>query len=723
MIYKTETYMNEKFLKPYNPKESEEKIYSQWVESGFFNPDNLPSNFQKPFTIIMPPPNANGSLHAGHAVFVTIEDLIIRYKRMRGFRTLWLPGADHAGFETQTVYEKKLEKEGRSRFGMDPEILRKEIMDFTLANKKFMENQLCQLGASCDWSREKFTLDPDIIKIVYDTFKKLYEDGLVYRGKRIVNWCVKHQTSLSDLETNHIEQTDKLYYIKYGPFVVATVRPETIFGDVAVAVNPNDKRYSKYVGKEIEVENPIGKLTLKVIADDMVDMEFGTGALKVTPAHDPNDFSLAQKHNLPVVEVIDQYGKLNDKTGKYAGMKIKEAREKVVADLQNMGLLEKVEDYKHTIIACYKCGGILEPKILPQWFVKTKPLAALAIEAIKTGKITFTPERFEKISLQWLENIIDWNISRQIVWGIPIPAKICTECGEGVVDIEDKITSCPKCSGKVRKDTDTFDTWFSSGQWPFATLGFPDKKDFKTFYPTDVMETANDIIFFWVMRMIMLGLYRTGKIPFEHVYLHGLVNDKNGKKMSKSKGNVVSPIDLSSKYGTDALRIGLIVGNTPGMDVSLSEDKIKGYKHFANKIWNAARFVLSNTEDLKNAAAVELTEKDKQTTAEFDSKISEITSLIEDYRFYLAGEKIYEYFWHTFADIYIEESKARLFKNPDEKDRASCQKTLLYVLENSLKIIHPFMPFVTEEIWSMLPGKKNLLMVEPWPAPDPKSKI
>ncbi len=713
--------INEKLLKPYEPKETEERIYELWKESGFFNPDNLPGKREKPFTIIMPPPNANGRLHAGHAVVTAIEDLLTRYKRMRGFKALWLPGADHAGFETQVVYEKKLEKEGRSRFKMDPKELYDEIMDFTMGNKKFMERQLEQLGASCDWSRKKFTLDEDIVKIVYETFKQLNDDELLYRGKRAVNWCAKHQTSLSDLETDEKELTDKLYYIKYGPFVVATVRPETIFGDVAVAVNPKDERYKRFVGQEIEVEIPTGKLRLKVVADDAVDMEFGTGALKITPAHDANDFALAQRRNLPAIEVIDRYGKLNEKTGKYQGMNALKAREEVARDLEKMGLLEKIEEYEHSVPVCYKCKRTLEPRIMEQWFVKMKPLADKAIEAIEKKEIVFYPDNFRKIILHWLENIIDWNISRQIVWGIPIPAKKCSDCGEWLIDIKDEIANCEKCGGKLEKDKDTFDTWFSSGQWPFAALGYPDGEDFKTYYPTDVMETAGEIIFFWVARMIMLGKYRTGEIPFRVVYLNGLVRDGKGQKMSKSKGNVIDPIDLTEKYGTDALRMSLIIGVTPGTDMNLSEDKIKAYKHFANKIWNASRFTLSAIEGVDLRAEPELKEKDKAALAELSALAEEVTDDLENFRLHLAGEKLYHYFWHTFADRIIEEAKPRI-AGEDSEDKRSAQYALFEILKTCLKLLHPFMPFITEEIWGMLPReggstreRDNLLIVEKWP--------
>ncbi|HLC99395.1 MAG TPA: valine--tRNA ligase [Patescibacteria group bacterium] len=708
--------MKQELPSAYNPKEVEGKIYKLWEESGFFNPDNLPERHKKPFTIIMPPPNANGSLHAGHAVFVTIEDIIIRYKRMRGYKTLWLPGADHAGFETQVVYEKKLEKEGRSRFKMDPKELYEEILAFTLHNKTNMENELRRLGASCDWSREKFTLDADIIQTVYQTFKKMYDDGLVYRGERMINWCTRHQTSLSDLETTRVDRVDSLYYIKYGSLTVATVRPETRFGDTALAVNPNDARYQSLIGKEIEVDAVIGKQTLKVIADEFVDPQFGTGVVKVTPAHDPNDYEMGKRHGLELREVISKYGKLNEQGGKYEGMRIEEARKAVVEDLKKAGLLEKTDDqYKHAVITCYKCGSILEPRILPQWFVRVKPFAEKAIEAVKKGEIDFVSERFEKVFFHWLKNIHDWNISRQIVWGIPIPAKICTICSEAVVDIDDAVQQCPHCGGKMEKDRDTFDTWFSSGQWPFAALGYPDSKDYKAYYPTDVMETGSDIVFFWVARMVMLGLYVTNDVPFRHIYLHGLVRAHDRQKMSKSKGNAVSPIAVSDTYGTDALRMALVVGNTPGTDVILSEDKIRGYKHFANKIWNASRFVLMNIEDLQTDSLPKLTVDDQKTIEELQTVLEDVTRDMEAYRFYMAGEKLYHYFWHTFADRIIEESKIRI-NGKDKKKQMSAKRLLFEMLSTQLKAFHPFMPFITEEIWSKLPLKeKKVLMIEEWP--------
>jgi valyl-tRNA synthetase len=696
--------MSPELQKNYDPKQVENKIYDLWLKSGFFNPDNLPGGRKKPFTIIMPPANANGSLHLGHAVFVTLQDIMIRYHRMKGDKTLWLPGADHAGFETQVVYDKKLEKEGRSRFQIPKDQLYKEILEFTLNNKKIMEEQLKKLGASCDWSREKFTLDQNIIEIVYKTFEKLKEDDLLYKGKRIVNWCIKHQTSLSDLEVKYEERQDPLYYIKYGPIEVATVRLETKFGDTAIAVNPKDKRYQKYVGKEIETEAILGKIKLKVIADDFVDMEFGTGAVKVTPLHDPDDFEIWQRHKDEIPEpkqVIDKFGRLNEFCGSYQGMKAMEARQQIAKDMEEKGFLDpkKTElSYKHNVSVCYKCNSVIEPMILDnQWFVKMteKPkngklsLRDAAVKAVKSGKIKFFPKRFEKIFFHWMKNLKDWNISRQITWGIKIPE-------EGT--------------------TDVFDTWFSSGQWPFATLMTGKKEDFKNFYPTDVMETGVDILFFWVARMIMLGLYVTGEIPFKHVYLHGMVRDKDRQKMSKSKGNVIDPLGVIDLYGTDALRMALIVGNAPGSDPVIFEEKIRGYRNFINKIWNASRFVLMNSSDFDPKKKPQLTSSDKKILRDLGKTVKKITGLMDSFKFYLAAEDLYHYFWHTFADKIIEEQKPRLYGD-NKKERSASQYLLLEILKTNLKLFHPFIPFVTEEIYQTLPQKEkeDCLMIESWP--------
>ena len=710
--------MRDIFLSPYNPKETEEKIYKLWEESGFFNPDKNTNPEAKPFTLIMPPTNANGSLHAGHGLVMTIEDIMVRYKRMSGFKTLWLPGLDHAGFETQVVYEKKLEKENRTRFDIEPKELYKEILDFTLNNSTNIKSQIRKMGASCDWSREKFTLNSDIVNTVYKTFKKLSLDDLVYRGNRIVSWCTKHQTSFSDLEIENVEQVDSFYYLKYGPFTIATSRPETKFGDKYVVMHPEDRRYSDYKdGQKIELEWINGPITATVIKDSAIDMEFGTGVMTITPWHDATDFEIAERHNLDKEQIIDENGKLLPIAGEFSGLHIKKARPLIIEKLKNKGLLEKVdENYKHIVRTCYKCGTVIEPQIKSQWFIKMKPLAEKALQKIENDEIKYTPEHYKKITTHWLSNIMDWNISRQIVWGIPIPAKICTECGGGQVDIDNKISKCDKCGGNVEQDKDTFDTWFSSGQWPFATLGYPDSKDFKDFYPTDVMETAGEIIFFWVARMIMLGLYITGEVPFKTVYLHGLVLDAKGQKMSKSKGNVIDPMILTEKFGTDALRMGLVIGNTPGTSLALSEDKIKAYKHFANKIWNITRFVLLNTENWKDKKPDVISEQDQEILVELDKLIKDVTLDMDNYRFYLAAEKLYHYVWHTFADKIIEESKEKL-KSDNSETVESIRYILRHILETSLILLHPFMPFITEEIWGNLENKdsKQPLMVTSWP--------
>lgn len=723
--------MNSSFDKPYNPKEVEDKIYKLWENSGYLNPDNLPASQNsklkaKSYCIVMPPPNANGSLHLGHALMTTLEDIMIRYKRMRGFKTLWLPGADHAGFETQVVYEKKLEKEGRNRFQIPREELWKEIWDFTQKNKSVMENQLRKLGASCDWSREKFTLDKDIISKTQETFIQMYKEGLIYRGERLVNWCPKHQTGLSDLEVKYKEMNDPLYYIKYGPVILATVRLETKFGDTAIAVNPKDKRYKDLIGKEVEIETLIGKNKIKIIADEAVDQKFGTGAVKVTPAHDPADYEMWQRHKNEIagpIEVIDKFGRLslvkhfpnNEEVKIYEGLKVSEARKLIAEEMGKRGLIVKIDnDYIHNVGTCYKCGNVLEPRLMPQWFIKMEPLAKPAIEAVQKGEIKIIPEKFRKVYFHWLKNIRDWNISRQIVWGIPIPAWQCQNCNGWIVSGE-KPKKCDKCEGDIiEQDPDVFDTWFSSGQWPFLTLGYPDGKDYKSFYPTDVMETGWDILFFWVARMIMLGIYRTGKIPFKYVYLHGLVRDKDKQKMSKSKGNVIDPLGIATEYGADALRMALIVGNTPGNDPVFSEEKVRGYRNFANKIWQASRFVLMNLDKF-DGKKPKLGIKAKKRLNEFGAFKKKMTKQMDDFKFYKASEDIYHYFWHTFADKIIEENKTDL-KDSLSKNHLSSQYVLYYILFESLKLLHPFMPFITEEIYQNLPVKasEKMLIIEEW---------
>jgi valyl-tRNA synthetase len=713
----------------------------------------------------MPPPNANGSLHIGHAVFVTLQDIMVRYHRMKGDKTLWLPGADHAGFETQVVYDKKLEKEGRNRFKIPGDQLYKEILDFTLKNKKVMENQLRKLGASCDWSREKFTLDKDIIKIVYQVFAKLKKDGLIYQGQRIVNWCPKHQTSLSDLEIKYEERKDPLYFIKYGPIELATVRLETKFGDTAVAVNPKDKRYKKIIGKKAII--PLINKKISIIADNLIDIKFGTGALKVTPGHDATDFEIGQKHKLETINIIDKNGKMINLPKKYLGMTIAKARDEVIKDLKNKNRLIKTEPLKHMVGGCYRCGTAIEPMILPQWFVKIKSLAKPAIEAVKKGETKIVPKkRFEKMYFDWMENIRDWNISRQIVWGPQIPVWYCLDCNPDIlINFLDKkgkkITGtykklkekyvfkeikaglqtlavgknpaysldnkpCKKCGGKnILQETDTFDTWFLSGQWPLTTLGYPKSPDFKYFYPTSVLDTLWDILFFWVARMMMFGLYLTGRVPFKIVHLHCRVVDEKGQKMSKSKENVIDPMDMIEKYGADALRIALVFGAAPGSDICLGDDKVRAMRNFANKIWNAARFILAypnesklkiirinpnirtkNSENLDSDKFVLKHPNDKWILEKLDKTVKSVTRQIEAFRFDLAAEEIYQFFWHTFCDKYIEMSKKR---------RNEVQPTLLHVLETSLKLLHPFMPFITEEIYQKLPKHGKALIIEKWP--------
>jgi valyl-tRNA synthetase len=693
--------------KTYNPAAIEKKIYEKWERSGAFQPkvpnQSINQSTNQPFTIIMPPPNANEDLHIGHARFVAVEDILTRYHRMKGEPTLWLPGADHAGIETQYVFEKKLKDEGKSRFDFDRETLYQMIWDYSMGKKIRMEAQLRALGASCDWTRNKFTLDPAIIKVVHRTFKKLFEDQLVYRGNRLVNYCTHCGTAYSNLEVDHVERTDPLYFMKYGPFTLATVRPETKFGDTAVAVHPKDKRYAEWVGKEIEVQGLLGKFRIKVIADEAVNPEFGTGVVKVTPAHDPVDWEMGRRHNLEVKQVIGLDGRLNEKAGRYQGLTVKEARRAVVEDLQKAGLMEKVdENYKHAVAVCYRCKSVIEPLPMEQWFVKVAPLVKEALAAMDKGEVKFTAKRFDKIARHWYANLYDWNISRQIVWGIRIPAWKCSKCGEWTITAGETPDRCSKCKSKeITQDSDTFDTWFSSGQWPFATLQTSQKGDFEYFYPTSVMETAHDIIPFWVIRMIMLGLYETGKVPFREVLIHGLVRDKEGQKISKSKGNVIDPLVMVERYGADALRMGIVWGALVENDISLSEDNIRGQRNFANKIWNVARFVLMDRTSHKSQP----NEDDRKIIKELVATTKKVTKALDAYRLNEVVEELYEFVWHKFADVYLEKTKAR---------RAEAQPTLELVLKESLKLLHPFMPFVTEAIWKEL-GEKEMLITSSWP--------
>ncbi len=741
-----------KLLSPYNFADTEPAVYSIEEKSGLFSPEKCveagaADANAKAYTIIMPPLNANGRIHVGHALGTAVQDIFTRFERMRGKRALWVPGTDHAGFETQIVYERKLEKEGRSRFEIAPEDLYKEIYDFTIENKKFISDDIRKLGASCDWSREKFTLDPEIVAAAQDTFRKMYADGLVYRGKRIVNWCAKHQTSLSDVETEFNEQKDTLYYLQYGPFVITTARPETKFGDKYVVMHPSDMRYAEYKdGQKIELEWLNGPVTATVIKDEAIDMEFGTGVMTITPWHDNIDFEIAERHSLEYEQIIDFKGKLLPVAGDLAGLHISKVRPLIIEKLKEKGLLVRTDEaYVHNVKCCYKCNTQIEPQIKDQWFVKMKPLAEKALKAVALGKVKFIPENYEKIFNYWMENTLDWNISRQIVWGIPIPAKICAKCNEGYLDTDESAT-CKKCGSEMVKDTDTFDTWFSSGQWPLLALGYKgsaaagrkpitdaDQPDVAAYHPTQVLDTGRDLVFKWVPRMIIFSLYLRNEVPFENVYFHGMVNDAKGKKMSKSVGNVISPLTLIEKFGADALRMGLVVGNTPGSDLALAEDKIKGYKHFANKIWNVARFILTAASTAgQDGAAVTY---DPHFKAWGDAEqalinqrietIKAITEELEGYKIHLAAEKIYHYIWSTLADVILEESKP-IFSSGSTEEKAARAQFLLHTLRDVIKILHPFMPHVTEELWAIVTTgaglteneniiNKNLLLIQPWP--------
>jgi valyl-tRNA synthetase len=760
--------------KIYDHTKVEKDLYKTWEEKGYFKPEIHPDG--KPYTIILPPPNANGDLHFGHAMFV-IEDILIRYHRMKGEAALWLPGTDHAGTETQFVYEKKLQAEGKSRFDFSREELYKQIAEFVAQSQGGITSQLRRLGFSLDWTRQKFTLDPDIVTIVVSTFRKMYEDGLVYRDYRLVNYCTKDGTSFSDLEVAHDERVDPLYYIKYGPLVLATTRPETKFGDTAVAVHPEDKRYQQYIGKEIDIETVLGKAKIKVIADESVDPEFGTGVVKITPAHDFNDFETGKRHNLPLKQVIGFDGKMSEAAGPYAGMYVKKAREAVVKDMEEKGLIEKIDtNYLHRVGVCYKCKTVLEPLPLEQWYVKVTPLIENANRAVDEGLIRIYPQNFVTTLKQWYAGLRDWNISRQNVWGIQIPVWYEVENPEEfmVTFIDDKNESqsaklsevlakgftyeqilsgiqkvvAPISANVVFEDqkehgkqylpeTDTFDTWFSSGQWPYVTLKTTKPGDFEKFYPTSVMETGYDILKAWVSRMIMLGLYvANGKhetdvnrlketVPFQDVVLHGLVNDPYGKKMSKSKGNVVNPLEVADQYGADAVRFALVYGTALGNDQAMSYPKLDAARKFANKLWNIARFFefqksQDATLEYSLKSMVELQAGDYSSV--FEGKLvgkieelhKEITKYIDSYQFNLAAERLYQFIWHEFADFYIEEGKKTL-QTQDQKTKQETFELLTATYGILLALLHPFMPFITEEIYQKMPGHTESLMIASWP--------
>jgi len=714
--------ISEIFLKPYEPSEHEARIYELWEKSGYFNPDKcledgITTVDAPTFSIIMPPPNANGRLHAGHGTDMTLKDIMSRYHRQKGDRTLLLPGSDHAGFETQGVYEKKLQKEGRSRFGMERDQLYQEIYDFVMENKGTMEDDLRALGVSCDWSRNTFTLEPDIVRRAQETFIKMFDDGLVYRGTRSIHWNPKFKTSLSDIETTFEERTEPFYYFQYGPFVIGTSRPETKFSDKYIVVHPDDERYAEYQHlQEFELEWINGRTKAILLKDEVADMEKGSGAMTITPWHSQVDFELAQKYNLPVEQIIDWDGKLLPVAGEFAGMKIEAARPLIVEKLREKGLVVDIDEkYTHAVRLCERTGVVVEPQIKDQWFVKMDKLAKMTLDALDEGKFKILTSSHEKIFRHWMENAQDWNISRQIVWGIRIPAWFRRDENGEVLEVKASLET-PEDAG-WEQDPDTFDTWFSSGQWPLLTLRYPEGDDFKNYYPTSVMETGADLVFKWVPRMLMFGLYQTGEVPFKDVYFHGMVLDKHGKKMSKSKGNVLSPIDLGREFGTDATRMAFVVANPPGSDMPLSEDKVRAYKKFANKIWNITRFILQSTEDFDSNATINYSEADTAILDELNATVKVIGEDIENYKMYLAAEKIYHYIWHELADKVLEDSKGVL-GGGEAAARTARQAVLRECLRSSLIALHPFMPFVTETIWQELPKdlrQSDILMVTKWP--------
>ncbi len=700
----TTSTLESDFPKAYVAHEHEAALYALWENNGTFAPSTDQS---KPaFSVVMPPPNANGNLHLGHALEASMTDALVRYHRLKGDRTIYVPGADHAGIETQTVFEKALEKEGRSRFQMTREQFYEETNMFVQGFRGNMESQIRVLGSSVDWSVNRFTLDPAVIERAYETFRKLYADGLVYRGERIVNYSVKYRTAYSDLEVEHEERTEPLYFIKYGPITVATVRPETKFGDKVIVVHPDDPRYQQYIGTSFDCLIVTGEIaTMTVIADEAIKPEFGTGAMTITPAHDPIDYEIAQRHNLPIHKVIDFDGRLLPIAGDFAGMKVSEARTKVAERMMELGLIEKTDPtYTHTVGLCYKSKQLIEPMLMPQWFIKVRPLAEKAKEAVESGAVRVFPESYKGVLINWLENLRDWNISRQIAWGIPIAGAM------------------PE-NPDVANDPDTFDTWFSSGQWPYAVFEAASKeggRDYmKEFYPTSLMVTGRDLTFLWVARMLMFGLYVHGEVPFRDLYLHGMLLDPKGKKMSKSKGNVVSPLDLIAQYGTDAVRFGLLIGSSPASDSPMAEEKIKGGRNFANKVWNISRFVcmqLGEQDPSELPAPKAQTEADTKILAELARVRTETVDHFENYRFALALQGLHEFVWHQFADTYIEAAK-------NQEDRQNTQAILWKVLVDSLIMLHPCMSFVTEAIWQRLPGKweknaegvRSILAQASWP--------
>ncbi|MFZ5974705.1 MAG: valine--tRNA ligase [Bacillota bacterium] len=706
--------------KVYNPALVEDTLYKRWEENGYFHEEPDPD--REPFTIVIPPPNITGQLHMGHALDNTMQDAIIRFKRMQGYCTLWMPGTDHASIATEVKIVEQMAAEGITKDDIGRDGFLERAWKWKEEYGGRIVQQLKKLGTSCDWTRERFTMDEGCNKAVVETFVDLYERGLIYRGDRIINWCPDCATALSDAEVEHAEATTYLWHIRYPEkdgglgCVVATTRPETMLGDTGVAVNPNDARYTHLVGKTVVL--PLLNREIPVIADEYVDMEFGTGAVKMTPAHDPNDFEVAMRHGLEIIRVMDDASIINEKGGPYAGLDRFEARKRIEEDLKALGLLVKKEEYTHSVGHCYRCDTIIEPIISKQWFVRMQPLAEPAIKAVKTGDIRFIPDRFARVYFNWMENVRDWCISRQLWWGHRIPAYYCGGCEEITVS-KTPVTACPKCGGQVAQDEDVLDTWFSSGLWPFSTLGWPEKTaDLAYFYPTSVLVTAYDIIFFWVARMIVFGFSQMGEKPFGEVLIHGIIRDELGRKMSKSLGNGIDPLEVIEKYGADALRFSLVNGTSPGNDMRFSWSKVEATRNFANKLWNAARFVLMNAGDEATALDMDaLDSADKWVLTRLQQLTAEITAHMEKYDLGLAAQKLYDFIWSEYCDWYIEMAKARLY-GQDEKQKQTASAVLVYVLNALLRLMHPFMPFITEEIYLHLPGTEGTVMKAPWPKAD-----
>ena len=699
----------------YEPKDTEAKWYPVWEERGYFRAD--PTKPGTAYSIVIPPPNVTGSLHMGHALNNTLQDILIRMKRMDGFNTVWVPGTDHASIAVHVILERQLEAEGKTRYDLGREAFLERAWKWKSESGGTIIRQLRRLGSSCDWSRERFTMDPGLSRAVREAFVRLWEEGLIYRDDYIVNWCPRCQTVLSDLEVEREERDADFVYIKYGPLTLGTVRPETKLGDTGLAVHPKDRRYAQYVGQTLDIPSVQGNISIRVVADDAVDPDFGTGVIKVTPGHDPTDFEIGKRHGLPVRTVIGFDGRMTELAGKYAGMDRFECRKAIVEDMQALGLIDRIEPYRHAVGLCYRCRSVVEPLVSKQWFVRMKPLAAPAIKAVRDGRIKIVPRGWTKTYYHWMENIREWCISRQLWWGHRIPAWYCERDGSTHVSRED-LTACPDCGGAVRQDPDVLDTWFSSGLWPFSTFGWPDDTpDLKRYYPTNVLVTGFDILFFWVARMAMTGIHFLGEVPFRDVYIHALVRDPEGQKMSKSKGNVIDPLVVMDRYGTDAFRFTLAALAAQGRDIRLAEERIEGYRNFANKLWNVSRLVLSNLDgyDTKAAKKIKPALPDQWIEARLAATTSAVRDALKQYRFNDAASALYQFIWHELADWYLEIAKLSLYRPEHPGQRSRTQTTLVAVLDGALRLLHPFMPFITEEIWQRLPGAGESIMIAPYP--------